>query len=287
LSSVAHGEGRDDLGFHIAGHLGIESLGSYGRLVARAFTFHEAFQITRELISTYNSGLKVWMERRGDQVRYCQQYVGNLAQDGMREVVQLGLTNTLALVGVQRGPDFRPTRIELATDPFELGAYVPELGDLPISFNQPRTSLWFDRIWLTRPLPTFEASHCPPANDDERASLIATRPATEPLGQLDQVIESVLGHPEVNLQLTAAIIGTSPRTLQRRLAANDTSFSRLLQSVRFRVAQRFLRDPEMPLTEIANRLSYTDVANFMRAFKRWTGVGPTEFRQLHYTGGHE
>ena len=41
----------------------------------------------------------------------------------------------------------------------------------------------------------------------------------------------------------------------------------------------------MPLKEIAKRLGYTDLANFIRAFKRWTGVGPTDFRQLHYGEG--
>jgi len=38
----------------------------------------------------------------------------------------------------------------------------------------------------------------------------------------------------------------------------------------------------MLLTEIAGRLGYSDLPNFIRAFKRWTGVGPNEFRRLHY-----
>jgi AraC-like DNA-binding protein len=37
----------------------------------------------------------------------------------------------------------------------------------------------------------------------------------------------------------------------------------------------------MPLKEIAKWLGYTELANFIRAFKRWTGVGPNEFRRLH------
>jgi len=286
LNSVARAEGLDDLGFHIAGHLGIQSLGSYGRLLAKAFTFHEAFQITRELISSYNSGLTVWLEYRDDQVRYCQKYTGDLPQNRTTEIVHLGLANTVALLGVHRGADFQPIRVELATAAIDLGMYIPELASLPITFNQPQTSLWFDRTWLSKPLPAFGARHCPPAYDSERASFMSTGPSTEAIDQLEQVIESVLDQPAINLQFTASIIGTSPRTLQRRLAEEDQSFSRLLQSLRFRKAQRLLHDRTMPLMEIARCLGYADSANFIRAFKRWTGVGPNEFRRLHFGNEH-
>src|SRR6056297_2173594 len=115
LNSVARAEGFRDLGFHLAGHHGIESLGSYGRLIAGAFTFYDAIQLTREWISSYNSGLTVWLEHRGDQVRYCQRYTGDLPQNRTTEIVHLGLANTVALLGVHRGTDFQPIRVELAT----------------------------------------------------------------------------------------------------------------------------------------------------------------------------
>lgn len=281
LKAVAHTQCQHDLGFHIAGDHGIESLGTYGRLIAGAFTFHEAFQITRELISSYNSGLKVWLEQSGEQVRYCQQFVGDKPCQETKEIVHLGLANTLALMGVHRGSEFRPVRIELASPPINLGRLFPELGDLPVRFDQPQTSLWFDRSWLSRPLPTLLASNDYTYNDTERASLLETSPSPSLVGQLEQIIESVLGQRTINLNFTASIIGTSPRTLQRRLAESNLTFSRLVESVRFRTAQRLLSDWDVPLTEIANRLSYSDSANFIRAFKRWAGVGPTEFRDLH------
>ena len=53
LSSVAREQGLDDLGFRIAGQLGIEILGSFWRLISRALTFHESIQISREFISAY------------------------------------------------------------------------------------------------------------------------------------------------------------------------------------------------------------------------------------------
>jgi AraC-like DNA-binding protein len=167
-----------------------------------------------------------------------------------------------------------------------VGAYVPEFNDISVSFNQPHTSLWFDYTWLSKPLLALDSSICPPTAEHEQASFVATGPAADPIGQLEQVIESTLGHPEMNLQLIAAIVGTSPRTLQRHLAQHDASFSRLLQAVRFRNCSATSARSKMPLTGIANRLGYTDLANFMRAFKRWTGVGPSEFRRLHYEDGH-
>ena len=214
-------------------------------------------------------------------MKYCQKYDQTLRPDTTTEISHLGLTNALAATGITRGYDWRPTRIELATSPIDLGVYYPELAEIPISFHHPQTSIWFDEVWLSKPLPAFASSLCPTANDHERASLLATAPADEPVKQLEQVIESSLEHPNTGLQITAAMIGTSPRSLQRHLGEHDLSFSRLLQAVRFQTAQRLLRDRGMPLAEVARRLGYSELANFTRAFKRWTGVAPNRFRQLH------
>ena len=286
LNSVADGEGMHDLGFHIAGNLGMEFLGSYGRLVAEALTFHETIQISREMCWTYNSGLQIWMERHGDQAKYCLKHAETLPPGGNRVIDHLGLANALAATGIDRGSDWRPTRIELTTDPIDLGVHFPELNETPVRFNQPYTAIWFDHHWLSRPLPLYELSLIPRADDNERASFLTNSPSRIPIGQLEQAIESALGHPEIGLQMTAAIVGMSPRTIQRHLAEKGQSFSRLFQSVRFRMAQQLLHDNSMPLTEIASRLSYADLSNFIRAFKRWTGVGPNEFRELHHEDRH-
>lgn len=286
LSSAARAEGIHDLGFRVAGAQGTEHLGVYGQLLAQSLTLHEMIRTTLEFIASYNSGLQIWIERHQDQVRYCQKYDESLSRDRITEAVHFGLASALASGKYSRGADWLPNRIELATAPIDLPAYFPELADLPVVFDQPHTSVWVDQKILSAPLPRIRTSSGTRMQRDDRAAFIATAPATEPLGQLEQVIESALGHPEMSLQFTAAIIGTSPRTLQRRLAEHDESFCRLLQAVRFRTAQRHLQDPGMPLTTIAKRLGYTDLANFIRAFKRWTGLGPNEFRRLQYQDAH-
>jgi AraC-like DNA-binding protein len=92
--------------------------------------------------------------------------------------------------------------------------------------------------------------------DTEQQRFIDGAPSSSLLGQLEQILESSLGWSAIGLQTAASIVGTSPRTLQRRLAEEGVDFSRLLQSIRFRSAQRLLRDPELPLAEISRRLSY-------------------------------
>jgi AraC-like DNA-binding protein len=287
LSSVARAEGIQDLGFRVVGAQGTEHLGIYGKLLAQSLTLHEMIQTTLEFIASYNSGLHIWIERHQDQVRYCQKFEESLSRDRITEAVHFGLASAMACAKYARGATWLPNRIELASAPIDLSMHFPELADLPLVFDQPQTSIWLDQKVLSAPLPRFRSSPVTKVEGDKRASFIATAPAPDPIGQLKQVIESALGHPELNLQFIGAIIGMSPRTLQRRLAEQDQSFSLLLKSVRFQSALRMLQDPVMPLTRIAKRLGYTDLANFIRAFKRWTGVSPNEYRRLHYEHGHK
>ena len=282
LSSVARAEGIHDLGFRVTGQQGMEHLGVYGRLLAQALTLHDLIQTSRRLISSCNSGLRIWLERHQGQVRYCQKFAETLPQDQLTEVIHFGLASAMVISRYARGADWQPNRLELASGPVDLALHFPGLADLPVSFHQPHTSVWFDEALLSTPLPAFDTSHCPPADEKDRTSFVTSAPAADLAGQLEQAIESALGHSRMSLGLTAAIIGTSPRTLQRRLAERGSSFSHVHQGVRFRNAQRLLEDPRVPLTEIAKRLGYTDLANFIRAFKRWTGVGPNEYRWLHY-----
>ena len=282
LSFVAHSEGFADLGFRIAGHRGMENLGTYGRFVAQSLTIHDAIQNSRKLIASYNSGLQIWLEHHGDQVRYCQKYTKALPQERITEIVQLGLMNAMSQAYDLVGADWQVKRIELASDPIDLTKYFPALANVPIAFRQPFTSVWVHQSVMSAPVRRLDVPAHKLQDGEDLESYVESGPSSDPIGQLKQAIESVLDHPTVGVRLTASIIGTSARTLQRRLTDQDTSFSRLLQAIRFRTAHQLLEDPKMPLKEIASRLGYTDVANFIRAFKRWTGVGPSQYRRLHH-----
>ena len=70
----------------------------------------------------------------------------------------------------------------------------------------------------------------------------------------------------------------SARTLQRRLAEHHTTFQDAVDAVRSELARQYLKDPRLGVSEVAFRLGYSDLSTFDRAFKRWTGMTPREFR---------
>jgi AraC-like DNA-binding protein len=67
--------------------------------------------------------------------------------------------------------------------------------------------------------------------------------------------------------------------VQRRLAADELSFKAVVDETRLALAERYLADPALSLTETAFLLGYSDLSAFSRAFRRWTGRTALEFRR--------
>ena len=74
-------------------------------------------------------------------------------------------------------------------------------------------------------------------------------------------------------------LGTSARTLQRRLAAEGSSFARLVDAVRRERAEAFLRSGDVSVAEVSWLVGFSEQSAFTRAFRRWTGMSPTELRR--------
>ncbi len=101
----------------------------------------------------------------------------------------------------------------------------------------------------------------------------------KPLRATKNVIARLLaqGHPSISD--AALALGTNVRTLQRRLAEAGTSYSELVEDVRFEKACRLLENEGLSIADIASALGYTYPAHFTRAFARWTGMTPRDYRK--------
>ncbi len=90
------------------------------------------------------------------------------------------------------------------------------------------------------------------------------------------------GYP--SLEQVARRLGMAPRTLRRHLKREGTRFSSQLELARQRDAMRLLDNPKLAAHEVAAMLGYVDAANFTRAFRRWTGLTPTQYRKKRAVG---
>ncbi len=110
---------------------------------------------------------------------------------------------------------------------------------------------------------------------------LASLPVTIDLANmLYQVISELMPENNLHIDAVARHLGMSRRTLQRRLSEKKLTFSALVEDVQKRYALRFFEDASMNITEVAHLCGFSELSTFSRAFKRWTGMSPKDYRKV-------
>ncbi len=174
--------------------------------------------------------------------------------------------------------DFRPLRVEFmhARPAGGDAAYVSHFG-APVAFDRPAAVLALPAAEMTQPLP----GACPELaqfNDSLATRYLAKLDRSDVVACVRARIIETLPSGECTREQVAGALATSPATLQSKLARRGTTFHALLDDLRHELARNYLRQPALSITEIGCMLGFTDLSNFSRAFKRWTGTSPSEFR---------
>ena len=93
--------------------------------------------------------------------------------------------------------------------------------------------------------------------------------------------KALLPDGPLSLEILSAELGTSPRTLQRRLSEDGQSFSELIRRVQLEASSRLLEDTSLTIGDISKRVGFSSQTSFSRAFHCWTGLSPRAFRRQH------
>jgi AraC-like DNA-binding protein len=147
-----------------------------------------------------------------------------------------------------------------------------------IRFDRPSHRFLFDRNTLELPFPTADPVALALTREQCERELDALGFAG-PLRARVTALALRAGGGARTLDDVAAQLQLSSRTLKRRLAEAGTTYSAILDGERKRRALALLRTTTLTTDEIAERLGYSDVANFGRAFRRWTGRTPASVRR--------
>jgi AraC-like DNA-binding protein len=161
--------------------------------------------------------------------------------------------------------------------PADPGPYLEAFGVMP-RFATGCADLSFPRRLLDVPIRGADSRLAEMLKEHAQV-LLRNVPTIDPLlTDLQQALFQALETGEVGLSVIARRIGTSSRTLRRRLAALGTSFQAELDTMRRDLALQQLRAERTQIADIADRLGFASANAFQRAFRRWTGQAPSTYR---------
>ena len=163
----------------------------------------------------------------------------------------------------------RPTPQEPERWEYELASRV--------SFEADVTRITWARADIMDPLVTGDPALARVNDDQTQAYLDSFMSQSTSREVVTKIVDRLPDGPP-SQELIASDLSVSNRTLQRKLKEEGTSFMDLLQDTRLQLARKYLRQPGRSVVETAYLLGFSEPSTFSRAFKRWTGRAPAEYR---------
>ncbi|MFT4825470.1 MAG: AraC-like DNA-binding protein [Halioglobus sp.] len=160
--------------------------------------------------------------------------------------------------------------------PSDITLYQSIFGD-EMSFNTERSAMVFDNASLDSPISTSN----PIARDIFRRECDRLVSRGSEGGMVSERVQQILLQAGSEFPTSAKVavqLHMSESTLQRHLAKEGNRYQQLLDQVRYRLSLEYLNGTNLPVTEIASLLGFSDATNFRRSFKRWSQTTPSAIR---------
>ncbi len=192
-------------------------------------------------------------------------------------VIDAALANVVHMCRATYGPDFRPSRVEFVHGGDGCRQRRREFFKAPVVYRGRENALEIAADVVAKPLATANAELAH-ANERVIADYFAQLGPGTTVARVQAKLIDGLPSGNIIAERIAESLFVSQRTLQRQLAREGTSFTAVLDQTRRELAERFIRDQSLTLIEITFLLGFSEISSFSRAFKRWTGLAPTEFK---------
>jgi AraC-like DNA-binding protein len=278
LEGAARATGDECFGLHFGERYHPKNIGPLLYVTINSPTMAVGFENVERYLRVHNEAAKFSLVREG---RWASARFGfsGLAVAIPRQQNDFSMAVLISTVRLMAGSDWAPIEIQFAHPAPRTVSEHTRIFGAPVSFGHPTNALVMEREFLERQVPAA----------DERLYPILRRYLDGALKEMpaeDLLLASVRraigesmrdGNPK--LAPVARKIAMSPRSLQRRLKEYGMEFNMLVDDTRRRFSIHYLRDRKHTLTEIAYLVGYSEVSAFNRAFKRWTGSTPADYRR--------
>ncbi|SNR92253.1 AraC-like transcriptional regulator QhpR [Pseudomonas segetis] len=263
-------------GLHYGLHQGISVFGPLIYLIRNARNVGDALRDLGNYFHLHMGAAEVRIEVQGNHVLLCY-HTEEQNLLGLPQAAELAISVGAQLMRTLLGTRWRPQGVLLQHAALaNLNSYR-RAWDVTPQFNSPYNAWLFDAKLLETPLSSA---------DEELHKVLQKHldsldelQVNELPSYVQQLLRNFLPNGRVTIEQVADYMMLSSRTLQRYLAEEQTSFQDLLDQTRQSLATRYLRDSSISLTQLAELLGYSELSAFSRAFQRWTGISPRQWKK--------
>lgn len=276
IAAAIEVSGDPAFGLHMGEQANSAMFDVLGHLAEHAPSLRESLQTAARYSRLMAEGHEPQLSESGEQAAWRLPTMrGDSAP--VRLTSEFAMSAMLTMLRRFAGPDARPSRVAFAYPAPEYVAEYQRIFGEAVRFEQEFTEVEFPRSWLDR-------SHL--YRSPDLYSLLETQ-AERALGRLERdapLVERIRdllasrGARPATMDEVARELGMSARSLRRQLTAEGVSYADLVERSRISTAKRMLEDPRVTIQEAAYAMGFAAPAAFHRAFKRWTGMTPKQYR---------
>ncbi len=268
--------GDDAFGLHAAERWYAQTLDAYDAAMPHCQTLGEVFRMLSRYVRLMHEGATVEVEQQGQLARVTERFAPPC-------VVPRHLGELIIGMWVLRsrrliGPALRVHELTFAHPTPSSVSEHHRLLAAPLRFGAPAYSMVLPAACLDAPIVGAEPMVGVVLQRHLQDELQRLPPLDDFLAEAERAAREALTDPAVDIDRMARRLRTSARTLQRRLHLAGTSFQALIENARRQQALHLLSDQRLTLTEVAFQTGYSEMSTFYRAFRRWTGQTPREYR---------
>ncbi|MDH4585716.1 AraC family transcriptional regulator [Pseudomonas sp. BN415] len=265
-------------GLLLGERLGINTHGILGYAALQSESLRQAIQLVERYLAVRTTLVTLRHEHdeaaQLEHIQFVPSYPLGPIQQTVLEAVMLAIKNVFDAITPGSA---RVNQVNFPLPATDYADLASAMFNCPVAYAQPWAGFTFDSALLDLPLRMADPVAFREAEQICQRELMKLTEKTSLTVRIRRLmLEKQNGFP--SLEVTARLFHMTPRTLHRHLLDEGTTFKLILEDVRRTLAVEHLKAGRLTVQEIAYSLGYSDVANFRRAFKRWEGVPPTEFR---------
>lgn len=260
--------------------LGIACYGSFGFALMSCANLRESI----ELLHRYGQVLfrPTWTAHEYEGGLFVRLNISNGTAAQQQLVTELSCSNLIALGSALHGKQVENAEgVELQLNysrPSHAASYNRAFK-VPVTFNCEHSQLFLPAQALDTPVKTANRSEHVVFHQQCEEMLRGLNSAEQTTAAVRQVLIQSAGD-FLDITQVAESLHVSERTLRRRLETESSSFRSIFEEIRDLLAREYLVATELTVADIAHLLDYSETVNFRRAFVRWNGVTPSQYRQL-------